>query len=78
MESIEIPQEKLMASKKWASDVHKDMTAATILDLNLLTYKSVCTDLPEEVLKYQLMEEMIKEYKPKECKELKRFLPNIV
>jgi hypothetical protein len=54
------------------------MIAATLLDPNLICFRSVATDQPESVVRAQLMDEMTRDFKPKHVKDLRSFLPNLV
>lgn len=65
-------------SQEWANQVHRDMIAATLLDPNLICFRSVATDEPEEVIRAKLMDEMTQKYVPKAHKDLQSFLPNLV
>jgi hypothetical protein len=65
-------------SQEWANELHRDMTAATLLDPSLVCFRSVATDEPESIVRARLMEEMIRDYKPKQVKDLQNFLPNLI
>ena len=65
-------------SKAWANDIKLDMLAATLLDPNLLCFRSVATDQPEEVVKTNLMDQMSQQFTPKPVKDLQNFLPSII
>ena len=69
--------EAIRNSQQWASNVHRDMIAANLLDPNLICFRSVATDEPESIIRADLMNQMAKEYKPKPRKELQSFLPHI-
>jgi hypothetical protein len=66
------------AAQQWAADVHCDVIAATLLDPNLITFRSAATDEPEAVVRYKLLAEMIGEFKPRHVKDLQSFLPNLI
>ena len=59
------PSQKMSASK-WATDLHRDMVAATLLDPNLMCFRSVATDEPESVIRTDLMNSLVGEYDPKQ------------
>ena len=59
------PSKKIAASK-WATDLHRDMVAATLLDPNLMCFRSVATDEPESVIRTNLMNSLVTEYDPKQ------------
>jgi hypothetical protein len=71
-------QQVATASQDWANELHRDMLAAALLDPNLICFRSVATDEPEAIVRARLMDEMVKEYKPKQVKELQSFLPNLL
>lgn len=62
---------------KWANDLHRDMMAATLLDPNLICFRSVATDEPESVIRTNLMNSLVSEYTPKAhvVKDLMSFRP---
>jgi hypothetical protein len=65
-------------TQDWANEVHRDMIAATLFDSNLICFRSVATDEPESVVRAKLMDEMTREFRPKQIKELQSFLPNLI
>ncbi|KAK8890914.1 hypothetical protein M9Y10_028114 [Tritrichomonas musculus] len=71
-------EELIDDSKKWANDVKLDMIAATLLDPNLICFRSVATDQPEEVVITDLMDQMSQQYVPHQVKDLISFLPTLI
>ena len=65
-------------AQKWADDMHRDLVAATLLDPSLICFRSVATDEPENVVRRELMQQMIGTYVPKKIPDLQGFLPNLV
>jgi hypothetical protein len=72
------PESVTQRTQDWANEVHRDMIAATLFDPNLICFRSVATDEPESVVRAKLMDELTREFRPKQIKELQSFLPNLI
>jgi hypothetical protein len=73
-----LPESVTQVTQEWANELHRDMIAATLLDPNLICFRSVATDVPESVVRARLLDEMTRDFRPNQMKDLRSFLPNLV
>lgn len=71
-------EDAVNSSRKWANDLRLDMLAATLLDPNLICFRSVATDQHEALVITDLMNQMSQQYVPRPVPDLLKFLTTLM